>query len=170
MKGKQQERKERDKEKDTKQPTYKRRGMWSVRILGRTTKHILGRNPISYIQHQLDLGITKREIPRKLLLVISISNHYVQVLFKRPKLKILVKYKNAGGTFFGQPFKNVSNLSLHHGDLLKIGEHVFRVIRAIAVVAAPSQPATGQDKTASYHSNSTISSKSGLPHPLHLHT
>ncbi len=65
-----------------------------------TAGHILGHTPPSSIPHHVDLGIYKQEIPRKFLLVASVSINYFQLLLKREDLKRLVKYQSTAWTSF----------------------------------------------------------------------
>jgi hypothetical protein len=79
-------------------------GNWSLKILeGVDPNHpqlipirmrnILGRNLRTPIEHHDNLGITEQEIPRKLLIVCTVSVHYFELEIVREELQRLVQYK-----------------------------------------------------------------------------
>jgi hypothetical protein len=95
----------------------------------------LGRNARTLIEHHVNLGITKREIPRKLLIVTTVAVHYIVLQIVREELREaperLVKYKSVERQTWEQPFEYNTPFSMERGDQLKIGEHTFEAKREI---------------------------------------
>jgi hypothetical protein len=128
----------------TKQHTVIKKGLWSLVIVGDSnpnphlilimTGHILGHNPRTPIPRHVDLGTTQPEIPRILLIVTTVSVRYFELQIQSQDLKMLVKYQSAGSPGFEQPFRNNTYLTMHHGDLLKIGDCIYQAKRAVAII------------------------------------
>jgi hypothetical protein len=97
-------------------------------------RNILGRSPRTPIGHHVDLGITEQEIPRKLLIVCTVSVHYYELQIVREEMQWLVQYKSVESATWEQPFEYDTSLTMRHDDLLEIGKHTFQAKREITTI------------------------------------
>jgi hypothetical protein len=141
-------------------------GNWSLKILGDPNhtqqipieiRSILGRNPRTPMEHHVDLGITEieKEIPRKLLVVGTVSVHYFELVIARPELERLVQYKPVERETWERPFRESSQIMVRNDDLLKIGEHTYQATRTITTITTDYNQDDNDDASSNNNSDRT---------------